>query len=382
MKKRYFLTGLFLIVMACSEPPEKPKTEGNPQIVNLKLSEHWNLNSSDSNIVEVKVTDPSGVNDLDSVSMKVYDAASNEKFSAGLYDDGGLSGSTDLIAGDGVFRNHFLSTDISSQEGEFLFTFNVSDKMGNAANEVSRNVTFNFNSAPQLLNATSLDTLKSGAKPVVLSAVAIDADGSPENTFVFMDLLFNNNSVLPQPVELANDGNLEENGDIFAGDSVYTLKIDSTFAAAKKGLYTMVFMAKDEFGSESNRIQNNILIENKGGHILKTQVPDTVIRPAEIPIKALVNDPQGKNDIQRVYFELKASDGTYIETSTGEHYQQDMFDNGNTSANGDVTAGDLEYSVILQVTKNNKADVYTLEFYSVDKTSNISPMVNDTLAIQ
>jgi len=118
------------------------------------------------------------------------------------------------------------------------------------------------------------------------------------------------------------------------------------------------------------------------GYIISTNVPDTVFRPADIPINTFVGDPQGIDDIQRVYFELKASDGTYIETSPGNHFQQNMFDSGNLTAHGDTTAGDSEFSVILSVTESNVADVYTLEFYAVDKVSNVSLMVSDTLDIQ
>jgi len=379
---RFIIIGLIFLLLACSEEPVKPKTGSNPQIVSVRLPQRWNLNSIDSSIVEIKVTDPQGFADLETATMLVFNASSEQLFNGELHDDGGLSGSTDLLASDGVFRNLFKGTDITDEAADLLFTFNISDKMGNAAPESLKTAAFSFNQAPQILSATTLTLLESGADPVVLSVVAKDDDSHPKNVSVYMDLLFNNTSVFNEPIQMANDGDLAESGDVFANDTIYSLKIDSTFAAGKSGNYTIVFSARDEFEDESNSIQNAILIENERGYILTTDVPDSVSRPADIPIKALLGDPQGRDDIQRVYFELKASDGSYIETSPGNHFQQNMFDSGNLPAHGDTTAGDSQYSVILTVTENNVADIYTLEFYMIDKVSNVSLMVSDTLDIQ
>ena len=379
---RFFIISVLFLLLGCSEEPVKPKTGSDPQIVSIRLPDRWNLNSTDSNIVEVKVNDPQGFEDLQRPTMKVFNTSSDAVFDSELYDDGGLSGSTDLLAADGVFRNLFKGTDISSEAGDFLFTFNISDKMGNAAAESSRTAILSFNQAPQIESSPILNVLQSGTEPIILSVVAKDEDSSPQNVSVYLDLLFNNSSIFNQPIQMANDGNIAENGDVFANDTIYSLKIDSTFAVGKSGNYTMVFSSVDEFDDESNAVENNILIENERGYIITTDVPDTVVRPADIPIKALVGDPQGSDDIQRVYFELRASDGTYVETSPGNHFQQNMFDSGNLTAHGDTTGGDSEYSIILSVSQANVADIYTLEFYMVDKVSNISLMVSDTLDIQ
>ena len=382
MLSRLIIVGLLFLLLACSEEPVTPKTGSKPEIVSVRLPDRWTLNSIDSNIVEITVIDPQGFADLETVMMQVFNASSEQVFSGQLYDDGGLSGSMDLIAADGVFRNVFVGSDISQESGDFLFTFNISDKTGNAAMEFSKTAAFSFNQSPQIISATTLSVLESGMQSLVLNVIARDDDSPAENVNVYLDLRLNNTSIFNEPIQLANDGNIAENGDAFANDTIYSLIIDSTFAAGKSGNHTLVFFARDEFDDESNPVENDIFIENEKGYIITTEVPDTVFRPADIPIKALVGDPQGLDDIQRVYFELKASDGTYIETGPGSRFQQNMFDSGNLIAHGDTTAGDAEYSVILSVTESNVADVYTLEFYMVDKVSNVSLMVSDTLDIQ
>jgi len=380
---KIFITGaIFLLLFSCSEEPVKPRLDNIPLIESLRLPERWNLNATDSSIVEIKVTVAQDFADLQPATMHVFNVSSQEIFSAQLYDDGGLSGSTDLIAGDGVFRNRFKGTDISAEAGSYLFTFNVSDGAGNTAEPISKTVSFNFNQPPQIYNLITPDILESGAQPFTINVGAADVDSDPENVNVYMDLLINNTSVLAEPIQLFNDGNVAENGDVFAGDSIYSLKIDSSFAAGKQGEYKMVFSAKDEFADESNIIQSSLQIDNDRSYIISTDVPDTVFRPANIPVKAVVGDPQGGDDIQRVYFELKASDGSYIESSPGNHLQLTMFDDGDLQNHGDTEANDSEYALILQVTQNNVADVYTLEFYVQDKVDNISLMASDTLDIQ
>jgi len=377
------------MLLACSEGPTLPKSGTDPQIVDVRLKDRWNLNAADSNIVEVKVTDPQGFADLDTVVMRVYNSTSDEIFKDYLYDDGGLSGSTDLIAGDGVFRNLFSVKSISKQEGDYQFTFNITDKLGNSAEEVSEMVSFRNNLSPLLLSAISPDTLKIGSMPQIIRAIAVDPDGLPQQTNVYMDMMYNGSSIFLDPVMLANDGNVQENGDEFAADSVYSLKIDSSFAAGRRGLYTLVFSAADEFGSESNVIQNEIQIENEAPFISDLSAPSSIDLPkgqqivtALITLK--VNDSQSLTDIDSVYFLSIKPDGSpangnpFIMLDNGIPFDINNF----VVARGDEVANDGTFSITILLDRTNDVGVYEFTFWARDKVGQRSNSVTHNIEVK
>lgn len=383
---RNIIIALSILLLACSEEPTIPKSGSDPQIISLRMPDRWNLNSADSSLVEIKVIDPQGFADLDSAIMQVFNSSSQQIFKGELFDDGGLSGSADLIAGDGVFRNLFLGTDISDDSGDFLFTFNISDKLGNAAAEFTKSVQFSFNEGPVLKSATLIDTLKSGSGPLVLNAVVVDPDSPPGNISVFIDLLLD----LDDPDEMANDGNLAESGDVFANDSVYSLKIDSTFAAGKSGLYTMVFTAQDEFGVESNTIQNEIFIENKKGRLLEYSIPDNISRPSQSGVftetlfTVKTSDPQGLKDIDIVYFNFTFPDGNpannnpFIMVDNGRPFNiSDPFNQA-----GDLVPDDGTYSITFLVNNQNQVGTYLFEFFMRDIAGNLAESILDSIEVK
>jgi hypothetical protein len=197
-----------------------------------------------------------------------------------------------------------------------------------------------------------------------------------------MDIMQNNISILNEPYLLANDGEFETNGDAFANDTIFSLKIDSSFAAGRAGRYTLRFTAVDEFEDESNVITHDIFLENSAGRIISIDMPLVVTRPSNIPIRVLVTEPQGLDDVQRVFFELKDSAGNYIESFPGVRYQQDLYDDGDFDEHGDEQIDDAIFSIILRVDETNIAETYTLEFYLIDKVGNTSMINTSTLEIQ
>jgi hypothetical protein len=382
MKIFYFVTGIIFLLWACSESPsEPPGEEGIPVIEEVRLSTRWNLaDTAGLNLVEVKIRNTGGFDNLNNVLIRVLDN-SEIIFTDSLYDDGGISGSTDVIAGDGVFRNLFSTSVISRQEGSYTFNFSITDTRGNK-DSTDILVTFGFNSPPQISGINIPDSLRSGSNPVILNVFAQDIDGVVSDISVLMDIMQNNISILNEPYLLANDGEFETNGDAFANDTIFSLKIDSSFAAGRAGRYTLRFTAVDEFEDESNVITHDIFLENSAGRIISIDMPLVVTRPSNIPIRVLVTEPQGLDDVQRVFFELKDSAGNYIESFPGVRYQQDLYDDGDFDEHGDEQIDDAIFSIILRVDETNIAETYTLEFYLIDKVGNTSMINTSTLEIQ
>lgn len=383
MGKKLFVIGVLLMVLwACEDESTSVKDTFNPSVKSLRLNERWNINSSDSSIVEVAAADPQGNADLKNIAVQVLDQSSNIVFNDSLYDDGGLNGSGDIIAGDGVFRNRYLPEDISSSPGTFTFNFVVEDIGGNDAGPLQQDVIFAFNAAPDVSELQGPDTLRSGSQGVI-TIKASDPDGNSDIKNVELDLLKNGLSVLGAPLFLADDGNTQINGDIIAGDGVYSFKLDSAFAAAKTGDYILQLSARDKSDVLSAGLKQAIYLENKKGRILAISMPDTVTRPANILIQIKVYEPQGLGDIQRVYCELQASDGVFIGDGQGGHLKINLFDDGDAGgSHGDGKAGDGIYSVILSVGSTNVADTYTFYFYMLDKINNLSDALTDTLVIK
>ena len=79
---------------------------------------------------------------------------------------------------------------------------------------------------------------------------------------------------------LYNDGNMEDHGDAAAGDSIFSIKLDSTFGAAKHGDYNLLFYAEDSFGDKNMNVPyHQIFIENSPPGFKLVHVPDSIVRP-------------------------------------------------------------------------------------------------------
>jgi len=378
-----------LFALSCSDEPTNPQGAVNPVITSLRIQSQWNLNATDSNLVEIAVTDPQGFNDLKSIAVKVFDDANQQVFMDSLYDDGGLNGSNDLLAGDGVFRNLFLPSAITSTTGVFTFNFNVQDRAGHNAEEFKKDISFGFNEAPEIQEIINPSQLLSGAETEFIFVNVSDLDGTNKNTKVFFDLLQNDQSVFAQPISMGNDGNVSENGDVFANDSIFSFKMDSSFAAGKIGDYKMKFVAEDEFGDKSLELIKDLFIENKTGNILSVSVPDSIALPAQgfttALVTAKVNDPQGLMDVDSVYFNSIKPDGS---PANGNPFS--MVDNGlpfNIDGNplieaGDKVEGDGIYSLSVFVFNNNLPGTYQFTFYMRDKVGNLTAAIVDSIEVK
>lgn len=358
-------------LLACNSS-ESVTVGTNPQIVKVTLKTKWNLWAANPYSVEAEVNDPQGIANIESVILQVKNASGDTLLSDSLFDDGAvyhpLAG--DVIAGDGVFRNRFMPNQIDSVEGLYTFIFQAKDKEENLTQKYSVDVIFGFNTAPEIIMVTMTDTLKSGVDAEYIYTTVTDSDGVYEIESVYFDIFKDSNKLTIDPLTMIN-----------VEDSVFFYKMDSTFAACKKGWHDLVFIAEDEFEDKSDSKSESIYLENESGSILKTEVPDSVGRPSVIPTYAWVTDPQGLADVDSVYFTLQASDDTFVKDVFGIIVKMQLFDDGNVGYHGDEQANDGIYSEILQVTEANVADTYRFHFYMRDKVGQLSGVKIDTIKI-
>jgi len=375
---------LIILLTSCSEENQPVVIGKDPSIVKVNIMSNWSIYRDKTYSVEIEVTDPQGPGTLALAMFTVQNEAQTVVFKDTLYDDGAFihKDDGDVLAKDGIFRNQFLAAQIDSVSGIYSFTFNVTDEDENEAVPQTTEVVFGLNVAPLLVEVLAPDSLKSGADADYVYATVSDINGNDEITKVHMGLYKPGSSNAIASFLLFNDGNAEENGDIVAGDSIYSYKMDSSFAAGKNGIYNLEFIAEDTFEDQSVMLLKTILLENEVGKILNITMPDSVVRPAQIPIYATVTDPQGLTDIDSVYFLLEQEDGTFIKNQDGSLLKLLLFDDGDYNGNGDALEGDGVFSEILSVTTQNIAETYIFHFYMRDRVGNLSTVQKHPLKIK
>lgn len=143
------------------------------------------------------------------------------------------------------------------------------------------------------------------------------------------------------------------------------------------GIFTVRVVAIDKDGNNSNVLfaSFEIIRSGKPPVIYDLSAPDTVYLPSSgqkvilITIKA--TDPN--NDIKEVYFRsLDSSD---------PNRKFFLYDNGNISVNGDSTANDGIYSILISLPYNMTPKAYRFEFEAKDYTELLSNKILHTLNV-
>jgi hypothetical protein len=91
-------------------------------------------------------------------------------------------------------------------------------------------------------------------------------------------------------------------------------------------------------------------------------------------LKAKVSHPNGNSLIQTVNVMIRGANGVAL---SGSPFQ--LFDNGNTTDNGDVAAGDSLYTRRFVISSSNNPDTYTLRYYAIDRFGASSDTLTATM---
>jgi len=278
-----------------------------------------------------------------------------------------------------MFSNRFSAVQVLSgaAEGDYLFSFKAIDKDNNESHTESIIAAFGVNESPNIINVSAPDTLYSGTNGQIIQVAVWDNDGIDDiDNVYFESQKTGSGNIIPES-GLFNDGDFVNHGDLFADDSVFSIKFDSTFGAGKYGNYNLIFHVKDSFGEENNTIPiHQIFIENEVGEIVSTSVPDTTTRPADLTLYVTVKDPQGLADVDSVYFLLEKPNGTF----GGNGAKFDLQDNGD-SFYGDLIAGDGIYSKTISISESNDAGMYIFHFYIRDEVGHLTTVTRDSITV-
>ena len=370
---------VYLLIWGCAENQEPPLATPQFEISKIRLDEAWNLKNTDPYTVEVHVQTSGSTSELLPVVLEVSDGMGSVLYTDSLYDDGAAyhPDDGDVIAGDGVFRNRFRADQITDQPVMLTFSFQASDIKNEQSAVYSTDIRFDNNYKPVVVAITAPDTLKEGTEAAYLYAAVFDKDGTEEVNKVLVEVFEASDDASVDTFSLFNDGNFIENGDVTAGDSIFSYKMDSSYAVGKKGAYRFRFTPYDDFTFPGEPRSVNIFLVNNPGQVFTVNMPDSLPLPAQgssvlVQVYADVGDPQGLSDVDSVYFTLEDSQGEYVVDDYGNLVKITLSDDGDMENSGDQVAGDGIFSVIIRVSSTNRKESYTLHFYERDLVGNLS----------
>jgi hypothetical protein len=379
-----FVMSFIVFMNSCNEDTNPPLgADGNPSIIEITMQEKWNKHTKQPYKIEAKVEDPQGRDDIAVVQFSVYDS-DILIYTDSLYDDGAFyhNKDGDVVAGDGIFTNLFMPDQIFSEEnvGTFVFKFIASDRAGNDSKVAEKIIDCASNYPPYILYISAPDAYPWSTSEVVVQVAVADSDGIDDVLHAFFESREINSGVTKFEEFLYNDGDLDNHGDVVSGDSLFSVKLDSTFGVAKKGAYDLLFFAQDSYGEKNIVVPSHpITVENAAPLFKSISIPSSIIRPAANYKRELmfveVADAQGLADIDSVYFYSLKPDSTWA----NNRIPLLLLDNGlpfNPSnpiiETGDVQAGDGKYSFSLIVESDFALGTYTFFIYIRDKAGNLA----------
>lgn len=196
--------------------------------------------------------------------------------------------------------------------------------------------------------------------------VAVDPRGTELDEVAF---LVRAPSVGAEPVA---EGQLDP-----AEGSFFENTVEVTIPRGEIGLYTVIVYAVGAGGSLSNDVRGNLRVFGEGEPpVIETvAAPDTLQLPAAgedpalLPLVATVSDPDGLANVNRVQFWNAAAPATRF----------DMFDDGE---DGDQTAGDGQYTRIVEIASSNEPGTTTIRFQATDRAGLASEIVEHEVVVE
>jgi len=375
-KKGLLLIFILLAGYACQDQAVTPPEKTPFVLSDIRAADFWQINASASQLVEIRVQHPDGVDAIEAVTVDIIDNANNLNATVQLFDDGAATTeSGDLIAGDGVFRNLIKPSTVVSADGDYTLRFSATDTAGASAPALEKNIKMGSNKVPQIHSVFLPSLFRSGFNAETISVVVFD----PDSTSEVDDIIFKIIKSGELPV-LYTGKSWKRSG----ADSLFVLELDSSFGAGRSGAYQFSFQAHDKFGGLSDTVLRSVNIENKAGSVLRISMPAEITKPVsgtkQIFITAQVDDPQSLADVDSVYFYIEKTDGMpFVMVDNGKPFNIDnRFDEA-----GDKTAGDGIYSRTLIVEARTAiVGTFVFSFYSRDRVGNLSVSISDSINIK
>ncbi|MBN1155565.1 Ig-like domain repeat protein [candidate division KSB1 bacterium] len=364
--KRYIFFALPLLLLFANCDDENPiePVGKKPFLSDLTAPSSLYIRSDIKHIISVEVSDPQGIEDIGCVEVDIY---LDQIIQRDTLIDSGSDG--DIIPLDGVYTKSYTADFARGVAGEYTFVFKATDKAGNQSETLSHQLMVIDdveNTSPTISNVTAPDEIdtKNNLSYLITSSVN-DAQGATDIAQVSLDIYAPTNTTPNFSALLYDD---ESNGDLRAGDGIYSYALSSKFSRNVIGKFTIRIQAHDKAGNSSHpwtAVIDVIQSDNDPPILFNLVAPDTMRllknKSALATLQISVSDPQGLNDVREVYFNSYKPDGS---PSSGNPFK--LLDDGDTEDNGDETANDGRYSIIISLPSNTPTGDYLFVFEAVD----------------
>ncbi len=220
--------------------------------------------SSDDSLVTVSLTLNSAA-DIKNIYFDIYSSDNTQLNSSpvSLYDNGDAADG-DSTAGDNKYSARFPLSRFYPV-GIYSIKYFITDITDNTRQVAVKTFEYDNNQTaypPQLSNLVSPDTVKvEDPKSVIFMSVnASDPNGLNDIKEVYFISYRPDGTSSGEKNQMYDDGDTNTNGDIKAGDGIYSILIEVT-PQNNKGTYRFDFRATDRSSRLSNIISHNIVIQ-------------------------------------------------------------------------------------------------------------------------
>ncbi len=374
---------LILLLSSCdNDDPTKPENDP-PVLTKLQIADTLFFNVDDKNIVTVNCEDPDGLDDIDSVIYRIYKANNDVVEQGIMYNDGDFEAHGDIVPNNQTYSTRL---DQSFSPDNYRIEVRAVDKSREYSNRLEKE----FYAAEAVLNRSPViteyqvdDTVYvDQVLPFLIQVEVNDPDSGDYITEVSFEIKNHNFTEIVEQGALVDDGT---SGDAVAGDGIYSIETNSSFATWEFDFFHLFITARDNNQNMSDVFYKLISPAKVNAgvppQISDLAAPDTFKLPGSgadstvLSIKAI--DPDNNKDIKNVLFNTYRPDGTI--TSSSPLY---MYDDGNQQGySGDAVAGDNVYSIEIYLPYNTTPGNYRFEFEAIDYSNLISDKIIHTITV-
>ena len=360
-------TFFFLIIAAlagCEENPSSiadltgssPVLESatvSPAAFDLDMLQPTGATYRLSTTLSASVSDPQGLADVREVRWQLYAPAGTAVLASGTL----LGG---VLAPGGRIREYTTVITFDATRaltGSYRVELFATDAAGFSSTITSTALNVRIGGSAPLLSLAGARQISTGGDSALfqLTVFASDSNGLSDVARVSVRCLSSRDS----SAEALYDDGLRVHGDAIAGDGVFS---GYRWVRPLTVISAIVFEYR---ASDGTGMQSNVLLRsanNEAPRFTGMDVPATITRPGSgsslISFFAAVSDPNGRSDIDSVYF-------TNLSSSAPSAIL--MYDDGDLSVHGDSIAADGTYSRRLSIDATTSAGAKTFRFSATDR---------------
>jgi hypothetical protein len=380
MKKILYLSLILMVpgilIHACQEEKVIVQIPAEFEVQEVNIPGEISTTSAKPVLLTAKVTHPQGNAGIKQVICVIIDSTGQDSLSLEMFDDGDALGNSsgDIIAFDQIYTVTIIGTQLMLPQGIYQVQIFAQANSGENVRSFNQNLEIFPNQAPEIVNYFFPDTISLKMPSTEVQFTVFDNDGLNDIRWVVMQGFEPGNAF---PVFRDTIPNPQNNSPLF------TMTIDSSYAAAKKDDYELQIFAEDRVNDKSPEVIHPLFIENSAPQLLNISVPDTMLifqTSSNIDtVRAEVKDGQSLLDVKRVYFvsQIRQANGSLGPESD----PIDLFDNGDIVQSGDPVATDGEYSRIIRIDPENTPGTYIFTFHSQDFVDQFSTTLVDSIEV-